>query len=102
MTVVRDVLRVAVVRAEGDPARADLVHERQEVEEVPRHRRLADQEPHPSAQPLPALLDRQRLVVRLDARGRVGLELLAEYPGGVPVDVLGAFEQELLELPGRA
>ena len=76
--------------------------ERQERLEVARHRRLADQEPHPGAEPLAALVDGQRLVVRADARGRVRLQLLAEEPGRVAVDVGGALERELRELLGQA
>ena len=95
---VGDVLRVAVVGAERDPAGPELLHERQQRAEVPRHRRLADEQPHPGAEPLPAFLDGQRLVVGADPGGRVRLELLAEQPGRVAVDVSGALEGELLEL----
>ena len=63
VAVVRDVLRVAVVGAERDPARAELLRRAAGGAQVARHRRLADQEPHPGTQPLAALLDRQRLVV---------------------------------------
>ena len=52
----------------------------------------------PGAQPLAALLDRERLVVGADPGRRVRLELLAEDAGRVTVDVLGALERELLEL----
>ena len=45
MAVVGDVLRVAIVRAECDPAGAVLLDERQEGLQVARHRRLPDQEP---------------------------------------------------------
>ena len=102
VAVVCDVLRVAVVGAERDPVGAELLRERQEVEQVPRHRGLADQEPHAGTEPLSPFLHRQRLVVGLDARRGVRLQLLPEEPGGVPVDVLGAFERELLELGRRA
>ena len=60
---VGDVLRVAVVRAEGHARRPELLHERQEVLEVPRHRRLADQQPHAGAKSLAPLLDGERLMV---------------------------------------
>ena len=60
------------------------------------------EEPHPGAQPLATFLDRQRLVVGADACGRVCLELRAEDPGRMAVDVVGPFEAELLELGGRA
>ena len=98
VAVVRDVLRVAVVRAERDAAGAELAHEREQVEQVPRHRGLADQEPHPGAQALAPLFDRQCLVVRADARGGVCLQFLAENAGRMAVDVSSAVEAELLEL----
>jgi hypothetical protein len=93
VTVVRDVLRVAVVGAEGDPRRSELLHEREEVEQVPRHRGLADEEPHPRADPLSALLDGQRLVIGLDARRGIGLERLAEERRCVSVDMLRPFKE---------
>ena len=95
---VGNVLGVAVVGAEGDPARAVLGDERQQCPKVARHGGLADQEPHPGAKPLAALLDRERLVVGTDPGRCVRLERLPEDAGSVPVDVLGAFERELLEL----
>ena len=51
-------------------------------------RRLADQQPHAGAQPLPALLDRVRLVVGADPGRGVGVEGIAEHAGRVAVDVL--------------
>ena len=49
VTVVDDVVGVAVVRAERDAAGAVLADEREEVDQVPGHRRLANEEPHPGA-----------------------------------------------------
>ena len=72
--------------------------ERQQRLEVARHRRLADQQPHAGAEPLPTLLDRERLVVGADAGGGVRVQRLAEHAGRMPVDVLGAVERELREL----
>jgi hypothetical protein len=90
------------VRAERDAVRPELADEREQVEQVARHRGLADEEPHAGAQPLPPLLHGQRLVVGADARRGVRLQLLAEDAGGVAVDVLGAVERQLLELRRRA
>jgi hypothetical protein len=98
---VGDVLGVAVVRAERDPPGAVLLDEREQREEVARHRGLADQQPHPCAQPLAPFLDGERLVVRVDACGRVGLEVGSEDTRRVAVDMFGALEAELLELRGR-
>jgi hypothetical protein len=92
------VLRLAVVGAERHPRRAELLDERQQRVEVARARRLADQQPHPGAQPLPALLRRDRLVVGADARGRVGLQGLPEHARRVPVDVRRAAQRQLREL----
>jgi hypothetical protein len=99
---VGDVLRVAVVGAERDAPRPVLLDERQERAQVASHRGLADEEPHPRAQSLAALLDRERLVVRVDAGCRVGLKLGAEDARRVPVDVFRTLEAELLELGRRA
>ena len=100
--VVGNVLRVPVVGAEGDPAGAVLLDERQERPEVPRHRGLADQEPDTRPQPLPPLLHRQHLVIRADAGGGVGLERVAEHARRVTVDVLRPLEPELRELVGAS
>ena len=51
---------------------------------------LADQHPHPGAQALAPLLERARLVIRADAGGGVGVQLLAEHARRVAVDVGGA------------
>ena len=98
VAVVGDVLGIAVVGAEGDPPGAVLRDERKERFEVSRHRRLADQEPHPGAKALAPLLHREGLVVRADPGRRVRLEGLAEDSRRVTVDVLGSVERELLEL----
>ena len=100
VAVVRDVLRLAVVGAERDPAGAVLGEQRQERLEVPRGGGLADQEPHPGAQPLASLLRRVRLVVRADPGGRVGVQRPAEHAGRVAVDVVR--QRELRELGRRA
>ena len=50
--VVSDVLGLAVVRAEGDPAGAELLHEGQKGMKVSSGGRLADQEPQAGAEPL--------------------------------------------------
>ena len=102
MAVLGDVLGVAVVGAERDPAGAVLEHEREQRLQVAGHRRLADQEPHPGAEPLAALVGRERLVVGADPRGRVRLQALAEQPRRMAVDVLRALELELLELGRQA
>ena len=49
VSFVRDVLGIAVVRAERDPGRPVLLDERQECMQVARHRRLADEQPHAGA-----------------------------------------------------
>ena len=61
-------------------------------------RGLADQQPEPGPQPLAALLERVRLVVRADAGRRVRLQVLAEHSGRVPVHVLGSLELQLGQL----
>ena len=80
---------LAVVGAEGEPVRPELLDERQERGEVARGRGLPDQHPHAGAQALAALLGRVALVVGADG-GRVGLQVLAEDARRVPVDVRGA------------
>ncbi len=97
MAVLGDVLGLAVVGAEGEAVRAELLDERQERGEVARGGGLADQHPHAGAQALAALLRRVALVVGADAGGGVGLEVLAEDAGRVAVDVRRR-EGELLEL----
>ena len=99
---VGDVVRVAIVRAERHAPRPVLLDEREEREEVARHRGLADEQPHPGAQPLATLLDGERLVIGADAGGCVRLQMRAEHTRRVAVDVARALEHELLELGGRS
>ena len=89
VTVLGDVLRLAVVRAEREPVRPELGDERHERLQVAGDRGLADQHPHADAQPLAALFERVRLVIGADAGGRVRLQVLAEHSRRVAVDVLG-------------
>ena len=99
---VGDVLGVAIVRAERDAPGPVLLDEREERPQVPRHRRLADEQPHSYADALAAFLDRQRLMIRVDARGRVRLQVAPHEPGCVAVDVLRTLDRELRELSLRA
>ena len=78
MALLGDVLRLAVVGAERDPARAEFLDERDQCLEIPRGRGLADQEPDPGAEPLPALLDRERLVVGADPGGDICVQRAPE------------------------
>ena len=82
--VVGDVLRLAVVGAERDPRRPVLGEQRQQRVQVARRGRLADQQPHPGAQPLATLLERGGLVVGADAGGSVGVQRLPRTPGAWP------------------
>ena len=77
-----------------------LGEQRQQRLQVARGRAFADQQPHPRAQPLAALVRRVRLVVRADPGRRVRLQRPSEHAGRVTVDVLG--ERELRELGRRA
>ena len=96
VTVLRDVLGLPVVGAERDPVRAVLLSQRQERVEVPRGRRLPDEQPHPGPQPLASLVDGRGFVVGADSGRRVGLKLAAEHAGRVTVDV--RCERELRKL----
>ena len=98
VAVVCDVLGLAVVGAERDPAGAVLGEQRQQRAQVPRGGRLSDQEPHPEPQAFASLLDGVGLVIRADARGRVGVQVAADDTGGVPVDVLRQGELRKLGL----
>jgi hypothetical protein len=98
VAVVDDVVRVAIVGAERDEARPELLDQRDERFQAPRHRRLADQEPDARAQPFAAFFERERLVVGANAGCGVRVELLAADAGRVAVDVLGAVEPELRQL----
>ena len=89
MPVLGDVLGLAVVGAEGEAVRPELLDERQERVEVAGGGGLPDQHPHAGAQALAALLGRVALVVGANAGGGVGLQALAEDARGVAVDVRG-------------
>ena len=97
--VLGDVLRLAVVGAERDAVRPVLGDERQQRAQVARRRRLADEQPHPGAQPLASLVERRRLVVGADPRRRVRLQIPAADARRVAVDVRR--ERELRELGAR-
>ena len=78
-------VRLAVVRAEGGevgPVANDVGNERLEVLA---RRPLADEHPHALLPTLDRLLERRRLVVRLDARGQVGVQRPAHHAGTVAV-----------------
>ena len=81
---------LAVVGAEGAVLRPVPRHQRQQVAQVARVRRLAQQHPHAAPPLLERLLERGRLVVGADAGGDVGVERMPGDARGVPVDVLGA------------
>ena len=98
VAVVGDVLGVAVVGAERDPTGAEFVHERKQCTEVARHRCFTDEQPHPGAKPLAALLHGQRLVVGADPGRRVRLQFLADEAGCVAVDVRRTLQRELRQL----
>ena len=98
VAVLGDVVGVLVVSAEGDPRRSEFLDQGQQRLQVPGHRGLADQDPHARAEPLPAFLDRQRLVVGADPGGGVSVQLLADDAGCVAVDVGRAGETELRQL----
>jgi hypothetical protein len=91
---VGDVLWVAIVGAEGDPAGpyscTSGSSARGSAPSKP-----TDQQPHPSAQPLATFLDGQRLVIGRDPRRRVRLQLLPEQPGRMAVDVPGTVQCKL-------
>jgi hypothetical protein len=76
----------------------EIAHERQQVDEVARVRRLADQHPGALAALLERLGVRRGLVVRRDSRCEVRVELPPGDARCVPVDVRGLAEPELLEL----
>jgi len=100
VAVVGDVLRLAVVGAEGDPRRAVLASERDQRLQVARSRRFPDQQPEARPQSLAPLLGRRRLVIRHDPGGCVRVQLVTANARRVTVDVTG--EGELRELGRRA
>ena len=66
--------------------------------QVAGHRRFADQQPHAVAQTLESLFHGERLVVRADARRRVGVQLLAEHARRMSVDLNPFRQAQLVEL----
>ena len=100
--VLGDVVGVLVIGAESDPLRPELLDEREQRTQVPRHRRLADEEPHAGPQPLAPFLDGERLVVRADSGGGVGVQLLTEDARRVAVHMRRPGESELRQLGGVA
>ena len=81
---------LAVVGAERAALGPELAHERQQVAQVARVRRLAQQHPGAPAALLQRLGQRGRLVVGRDARGEVGVQLRPVDARRVPVDALAA------------
>ena len=78
---------LAVVGAERAVLGPVPRHQRQQVAQVARVRRLADQHPHAAAALLERLCERRRLVVGADAGGDVGVERAAGHARGVAVGV---------------
>ena len=75
-----------------------MLDQGQQVAQVARNRRFAEEHPHPEAPLLERLLERGRLVVRPDAGGDVGVELRPPHSRGVAIDVVGQSGHELGEL----
>ena len=96
--VLRDVLGLAVVGAEGHPVRPELRDERDQRAQVARGGRLADEEPEAGSEALAALLDGERLVVGADPCGGVRLQRVPANARRVPVDPLRTVDGELREL----
>ena len=78
---------LAVVGAERAVLGPVVAHQRQQVAQVARVRRLADQHPHAAAALLQRLLVRRRLVVGADPGGDVRVQRVAGDAGRVAVDV---------------
>ena len=95
-------VRLPVVGAQRHPVGPVPEHGRDEVAKVPRGRALADEEPHPLAALLLGLVELGALVVRLDARRQVGVELAAAHPGRVAVHAAVARRGDLGEDLGVA
>ena len=93
---------LAVVGAERAALGPVVAHERQQVAQVARVRRLAQQHPGALAALLERLGERRRLVVGRDARGEVGVQLRAVDARRVSVDALALRQRDLRELGGRA
>ncbi len=85
VAVGEDRIGLAVVGAERDPFRTVLAHQRDQSGEVPARRALPGEDPHTLAALLGRLSQRGALVVGLDPRGQVGVQLPAGQPGRVPV-----------------
>ena len=93
---------LAVVGAERTALGPEVAHERQQVAQVARVRRLAQQHPCALAALLQRLGQRGRLVVGRDARGEVGIQLRPVDARRVPVDALALCQRDLRELGRRA
>ncbi len=85
MAFLQQVLGVPVVGAERAVGRVLRRDQRQQRLEVAGRGPLADEEVHPAAQLLPRLLELGGLVIRADARRRVGVERRPRQPRRMPV-----------------
>ncbi len=86
MAVAQKGVRLAVVGAQGDPVGAVARDRSDERREVSGGGALTDEDPHSLAPLFLRLLEVGAFVVRLHARGQVGVELAPQDPGRVPVD----------------
>ena len=93
---------LAVVGAEGAVLGPVLADQRQQVAQVARVRRLAQQHPHAAAALLQRLVERRRLVVGADAGGDVGVQRPADHAGRVAVGMRGAGHAQPRQHVGRA
>ena len=83
-------VRLPVVGAQRHAVGAVAEHGRDQGGEVARGGALPDEDPHAFAALLLGLLELGALVVGLDARGQVGVQLAAAQAGRVTVDALVA------------
>ena len=95
VSVLLEVVRLTVVRAEQAVRDPVLEHQGEEGLEVPRRRALADHDPHPQAALLERLLVRRAFVVAADPGREVRVQRGAREAGGVTVDVAVAGRGDL-------
>lgn len=97
MTLLSDIKRIAVVRAQAHETRRVLVENFRKRMKILRHRSLADQDRHALPQLLPRLVGGRGFVVGANSRGKIAVKIMTAQQRRVAINVPVLERRELVQ-----